>query len=89
MPPDPRMFEGRAAIVEHFDTAIFSVPSGRRISLRPTVASGQPAFVVLEPDGASGEPQSIGLMVLTVQGHRIAEIHGYMRADLATRFDGT
>jgi RNA polymerase sigma-70 factor (ECF subfamily) len=89
MPPDPRTFEGRAAIVAYFDTAIFSVPAARRISLLPTVASGQPAFVVLEPDGASGEPRRIGLMVLILQGRRVAEIHGYMRADLAARFDGS
>jgi RNA polymerase sigma-70 factor (ECF subfamily) len=89
MPPDPRIFEGRAAIVGYLETAIFSVPAGRRINLQPTVASGQPAFVVLDPDGASGEPRSIGLMVLTVEGRRIAEIHGYMRAGLAARFDGS
>jgi RNA polymerase sigma-70 factor (ECF subfamily) len=87
MPPDPRTFEGPAAIVGYLESAIFSVPAGRRISLEPTVANGQPAFVVLEPDGATGEPRRIGLMVLTVHDGRVEEIRGYMRADLAARFD--
>jgi RNA polymerase sigma-70 factor (ECF subfamily) len=89
MPPDPRTFEGPAAIVGYLETAIFSVAAGRRISLQPTLASGQPAFVVLEPDETTGEGRRIGVMVLTVQGGRVAEIRGYMRADLAARFDGS
>ncbi len=87
MPPDPRTFDGRAAIAGYLETAIFSVPAPRRISLKPTVASGQPAFVVLEPDPATGEQRRIGLMVLTVRGRRVKEIHGYMQTDLAARFD--
>jgi RNA polymerase sigma-70 factor (TIGR02960 family) len=86
MPPDPRSFQGRSAIVGYLQTAIFSVPAGQRISLQPTVASGQPAFVVRQPDETTGQPQRIGLMVLTVQRGRIAEIRGYMRAELAERF---
>lgn len=89
MPPDPRTFEGPAAIVGYLETAIFSVAAGRRISLQPTMASGQPAFVALEPDETTGEARRIGVMVLTVQGGRVAEIRGYMRADLAARFDGS
>jgi RNA polymerase sigma-70 factor (ECF subfamily) len=89
MPPDPRTFEGPAAIVGYLETAIFSVAAGRRISLQPTLASGQPAFVVLEPDETTGEGRRIGVMLLTVQGGRVAEIRGYMRADLAARFDGS
>jgi RNA polymerase sigma-70 factor (ECF subfamily) len=85
MPPDPRTFQGRAAIVSYLETSIFSVPAGR-IRLQPTVASGHPAFVVLQPDEAPGQSQRIGLMVLTVRSGRVAEIRGYMRAELAERF---
>jgi RNA polymerase sigma-70 factor (ECF subfamily) len=86
MPPDPRSLKGRGAIVAYLETAIFSVPDGRRISLQPTKASGQPAFVVLQPDEETGQAQPIGLMVLSVQGGHVAEIRGYMRAELAERF---
>ena len=86
MPPDPRVFKGRAAILRYFE-AIFSQPPERRIGLAPTSANGQPAFIVLEPDPTSGTLQAIGIKVILVRDRRIAEIRGYMRADLAARFD--
>lgn len=87
MPPDPRPFEGRQAIIGYFKT-IFSRPPDRRIRLAPTTASGQPGFIVLEPDPATGVLRRIGLKLLAVRGRRVAEIRGYMRADLAERFSG-
>ena len=86
MPPDPEVFEGPAAIVGYLEAAIFSRPSDQRLRLAPTMASGQPAFIVIEPDPATGRLRRIGLMVLSVRGRYVGEIRGYMRADLAERF---
>ncbi len=88
MPPDPQVFVGREAIVGYFKAAIFSRPPGQRLRLVATMASGQPAFIVFEPDPATGELRRIGLKVLSVRGRRVIGIHGYMRTDLAARFDG-
>jgi RNA polymerase sigma-70 factor (ECF subfamily) len=87
MPPDPRAFEGRASIISYFESAIFSESPARRIRLALTTASRQPAFVVLQPDPATGELVRIGLKVLFIRGRSVVEIRGYMRADLAARFD--
>ena len=82
MPPDPEAFEGPAAIVGYLEAAIFSRPSDQRLRLAPTMASGQPAFIVMESDPATGRLRRIGLMVLSVRGRYVGEIRGYMRADL-------
>jgi RNA polymerase sigma-70 factor (ECF subfamily) len=87
MPPDPRVFSGRVAIVNYFESSIFSQPVDQRFRLAPTTASGQPAFIVLAPDLASGAARRIGLKVLFPRHGQIAEIRGYMRADLAARFE--
>jgi len=87
MPPDPHLFEGRAAIVDYFKSSIFSVPLDQRIRLAPTAASGQPAFVVMALDTATGVLRRIGLKVLFIRCRQITEIRGYMQADLAARFD--
>jgi RNA polymerase sigma-70 factor (ECF subfamily) len=87
MPPDPRAFDGRASIVSYFESAIFSQSPERRIRLALTAASRQPAFVVLQPDPATGELVRIGLKVLFIRGRSVVEIRGYMRADLAAWFD--
>jgi RNA polymerase sigma-70 factor (ECF subfamily) len=86
MPPDPRLFNGRTAILGYFET-VFDQPPERRIRLAPTTANGQPAFIVLAPDPATGALRPIGLKAILVRGRQIAEIRGYMRPDLAARFD--
>jgi RNA polymerase sigma-70 factor (ECF subfamily) len=86
MPPDARVFDGVEAIIGYFDS-IFGQPPERRIRLTPTSANGMPAFIVLAPDQATGALRRIGLKVLLVRDGRINEIRGYMRADLAARFE--
>jgi RNA polymerase sigma-70 factor (ECF subfamily) len=86
MPPDPRRYEGRVAILAYF-ASIFAEPPERRVQLRPTRANGRPAFVVLAPDPGTGATSRIGVKVLIVRDGRIAEVRGYMRADLAVRFE--
>jgi RNA polymerase sigma-70 factor (TIGR02960 family) len=67
MPPMPFEYEGRDAVAR-FCASIFS--SGRRFSLVPTRANGQPAFgaYVRAPDGIS---HGVGLFVLALAGNRI------------------
>lgn len=86
MPPDPRSFDGAEAIIGYFDS-IFSLPPEQRIRLAPTSANGLPAFIVLAPDQPTGALRRIGLKVLLVRDGCIAEIRGYMRADLAGRLE--
>jgi RNA polymerase sigma-70 factor, ECF subfamily len=85
MPPDPRAYLGRAAILEYF-AAILVRPDQDRIQLAPTSANGMPAFVVLKPD-PEGRLSRIGVMALLFRGLEIVEIRGYMSADLALRFE--
>jgi RNA polymerase sigma-70 factor (ECF subfamily) len=86
MPPDPRLFEGRSAIVGYFE-AILGQPPAHRIRLSPTLANRRAAFIVLGPDPESRAMKRIGVKVLMIRDHRIAEIRGYMRPDLAKRFE--
>ena len=85
MPPDPRHFEGRPSILDYLGS-VLSEPPERRILLRATRANGGPAFIVLAKSGRTGTPIRFGVKVLAVRDGLIAEIRGYMRADLAERF---
>lgn len=86
MPPDARVFEGAEAITGYF-ASIFAQPPEQRIRLAPTSANGLPAFIVLANDPGTGTLHRIGLKVLLVRERHITEIRGYMRADLAARFE--
>ena len=75
MPPDPAVFLGRRAIVDFFAT----VPAGGaldRIPLLPTRANRQPAVAAYFPDPQAGLCRPYGIMVLTLDNDRIAEITG-------------
>jgi RNA polymerase sigma-70 factor (ECF subfamily) len=67
MPPMPLEYEGRD-VVARFCTSLFG--SGRRFSLVPTRANGQPAFgaYLRAPTGIR---HGTGLIVLTLTGGRI------------------
>jgi RNA polymerase sigma-70 factor (TIGR02960 family) len=70
MPPMPFEYEGRDAVARFF-ASIFN--SGRRFSLVPTRANGQPAFgaYVLGPTGIR---PGAGLFVLTLSGDQICAL---------------
>jgi RNA polymerase sigma-70 factor (ECF subfamily) len=70
MPPMPFEYEGRDAVARFF-ASIFN--SGRRFSLVPTRANGQPAFgaYVLGPTGIR---HGAGLFVLTLSGDQICAL---------------
>jgi RNA polymerase sigma-70 factor (ECF subfamily) len=67
MPPMPLEYEGRDLVTRFF--ALLLIP-GRRYSLVPTRANGQPAFgaYVLRPDGVR---HATGLFAVTLGGDRI------------------
>ena len=75
MPPDPAVFLGREAIVEFFST----VPAEGaldRIPLVTTRANRQPAVAAYLLDAEAGVYRPYGIMVLVLDGDRIAEITG-------------
>jgi RNA polymerase sigma-70 factor (TIGR02960 family) len=76
MPPEPFQFEGRAAIGSFFS----AVPAGGRLELFRLVATranGQPAFACYLRDPHASIARAYGLMVLTLDGDRIAAITGF------------
>jgi RNA polymerase sigma-70 factor (ECF subfamily) len=86
MPPEPFEYQGRetiASFLRHVN--VLRVP-GRVTRLVPTRANGQPAFghYIKEPDEATA--RGTGLIVLTVEGDRIAAITRFGHADLLPRF---
>jgi RNA polymerase sigma-70 factor, ECF subfamily len=76
MPPEPMRVVGPGAIGEFFA----SVPMDGRlelIRLRPTRANGQPALAAYVQEAPGGPFRAYGLMVLAVEGDRIAGITGF------------
>lgn len=76
MPPFPLLYRGRGAIADFFST----IPAGGKldqIRLVPTRANRQPALAGYVLDAEAGVYRGYGLMVLTLDGHEIAEIIGF------------
>jgi RNA polymerase sigma-70 factor (ECF subfamily) len=76
MPPEPMRVVGPAEIGGFFAT----VPMEGRldlIRLRPTRANGQPAFAVFVEESPGEPARAYGMMVLALQGDRIAGITGF------------
>ena len=76
MPPEPLEYQGPAAIAGFLST----VPAGGRLDqfrLIPTRANGQPAFGCYMRDPRAPIAHAYGLMVLTLDGDRIAAITGF------------
>jgi SnoaL-like domain len=72
MPPEPLEYEGPAAIREfHLDRIPRRRPPGT-VRLVPTRANGQPAFGYYLKDPQCGIARCNGLLVLTIEGDRIA-----------------
>jgi hypothetical protein len=77
MPPEPLEYEGPIAIGRFLST----VPAGGaldRIRLVPTRANLQPAFGCYLVDPRSPIARAYGLMVLTLEGDRVAAITGFI-----------
>ncbi|GIJ43970.1 DNA-directed RNA polymerase sigma-70 factor [Virgisporangium aliadipatigenens] len=85
MPPQAIEIIGRDAVVEFFAT----VPADGRldlIRLVPIAANGHPALAAYLPDD-TGDCRGYGIMVLTVQGDRIATVTGFPDPALYPVFD--
>jgi RNA polymerase sigma-70 factor, ECF subfamily len=85
MPPMPEWFSGRTAVRGFFAWA-WSPSGPGPFRLHRTSANSQPAFGLYgrAPDGDGYTPQAI--QVLTLDGVRIARLHGFVRPDLFAVF---
>jgi len=77
MRPLPVAYQGRAA-VRHFLAAVAFPGGTTRYRLVVTRANGQPAFGCYLRDPAAGIDRACGLVVLTVDGDRIAAIDRFV-----------
>src|SRR5215471_10706141 len=84
-PVQRRWFAGRAAVRGFFKWAWGPAGPGP-FRLLHTSANGQPAFGLYgrSPDGEGYTPQAIH--VLTLDGFRIARLHGFVRPNLFEAF---
>jgi RNA polymerase sigma-70 factor (ECF subfamily) len=71
MPPQPEEYEGRD-VVAAFLADRFATHAGRRARLVPTRANGQPAFGHYIQDAHASIGRFFGVIVLTLEGDRIA-----------------
>jgi RNA polymerase sigma-70 factor (ECF subfamily) len=85
MPPMPQWYAGQAA-VRGFFAGAWSPSGPGPFRLHRTRANTQPAFGLYgrAPDGEGYTPQAI--QVLTLDGDRIARLHGFVRPDLFELF---
>src|SRR4051812_7605673 len=79
MPPEPYEYHGPEAIARFLSDRVVS-RAGRGVRLVPTRANGQPAFGHYMEDPHAPIGRSAGVLVLTLEGDRIAAI---------TRFGGS
>jgi RNA polymerase sigma-70 factor, ECF subfamily len=84
MPPLPLWFQGPTSIAAWLATTIF-LP-GRRFRLLPTRANGSPAFALYRRQAEEEVYQLFGLLVLEVEGERIASVVGFMEVSSFSRF---
>jgi RNA polymerase sigma-70 factor (ECF subfamily) len=86
MPPMPEWFAGHNAVRAFFDS-VWGPTGPGPFRLRPIGANSQPAFGLYgrSPNGSGYTPQAI--QVLSLDGDRIARVHGFVRPDLFPAFD--
>ena len=85
MPPEPFEYQGHDAISAFLGHA-FAARWEHRHRLVPTRANGQPAFGHYIPDPQSGVVRGVGMLVLTLEGERIAQITRFGGAGLLGPF---
>jgi RNA polymerase sigma-70 factor (ECF subfamily) len=84
MPPEPYEYQGREAIARFLKDR--AARRGGSLRLVPTRANGQPAFGCYLPDAQAAIAHAYGLMVLTLEGERIAAITWFRERSLLPRF---
>lgn len=85
MPPEPFEYQGLAAIDEFF-TQAFAARADRTDRLMPTRANAQPAFAHYIGDAHAPVVRGVGVIVLTLEGNRIAQLTRFGGAALLARF---
>jgi RNA polymerase sigma-70 factor (TIGR02960 family) len=85
MPPEPFEYQGPEAIAAFLGQA-FATRWQERHRLVATRANGQPAFGHYIPDPQAGIVRGVGVLVLTLEGQRIAQITRFGGAALLARF---
>jgi RNA polymerase sigma-70 factor (ECF subfamily) len=85
MPPSPLEYQGRAPIGA-FLRQIAKWRAGRRYRLVPTRANTQPAFGCYRNDFHAPIAHAAGLLVLTLEGDRIAAITNFIDTSVLSRF---
>jgi RNA polymerase sigma-70 factor (TIGR02960 family) len=85
MPPEPAEYEGYAAIAAFLEDR-FRWRGERRVRLVPTRANGQPAFGVYMQDPRTPVARAHGLIVLTLEGDRIAAMTRFVDNSLLPEF---
>jgi RNA polymerase sigma-70 factor (ECF subfamily) len=83
MPPEPIQCNGPRAIVEFLQQRRFWGPN---LTLLPTRANDQPAFVYYLPGVTDQVPRASGVIVLTVTGDHVSAITRFGGRDVIARF---
>jgi RNA polymerase sigma-70 factor (ECF subfamily) len=83
MPPEPIQCSGPAAIVDFLQQRRFWGP---QLTLLPTRANNQPAFVYYLPDPTDQVPRASGVIVLTVVDDHVSTLTRFGGRDLIARF---
>jgi RNA polymerase sigma-70 factor (ECF subfamily) len=85
MPPLPTWFAGREASMRFFADRVLAAGPGRR-RLLPIEASGALAFGQYTLDDESGALEAHAIVVLALEGDRIAELTAFLTPELFPRF---
>jgi RNA polymerase sigma-70 factor (TIGR02960 family) len=86
MPPEPFEYQGREKIAEFLRHVNARRLPGRITRLVPTRANGQPAFGHYVQEPGADVAHGTGLLVLTLEGERIAAITRFGSSDLLPSF---
>ena len=85
MPPEPQEYQGRTAIATFLQNRV-DARGGRAIRLVPTRANTQPAFGHYTQDAHAPIARASGLLVLTLEGDRIAAITRFHHGGVLPHF---
>ncbi len=85
MPPSPLEYQG-PSVIASFLRDVASWRRGQRYRLVATRANTQPAFGCYRTDEHAPIARATGLVVLTLEGERIAAITQFMDPSILARF---
>lgn len=86
MPPSPTWCLGAANIGQFAARNLFAGEARGRWHLRPVGANGQPAFALYRRETAGGPAVGWGIMVLTLEGPKVARIDTFLTPGLLRPF---